>query len=621
MARIKSPIGLAVRFVALLLLFVTLGPWNLIARDVFVMLSGGASPFGNNYSQYLQATAVVNFFNQNYPRDSVWTFFGAGNVEGEKPFFSDVYHRVKRDGILVDTWLPGSLPHNLPAKRELVLRTFREEILPAIADGGTLYLFVGDHGSQTKGNNPESTISLWGPSHDPGSEHGWRMNEDEELTVSELRRTLAQGIGKGRVVFCMTQCHSGGFHYIAINRKPAPNFKWFTKIPDWAATNDFTVFPLAAGFTATDQASPAAGCDPDPDPDTWAGYERFLPENLLGVDLFTSKTVAAGLPSFANAHVAATLVDTTIDKPYSTSEQYLERWSSLIESRLLKETNLTREVKKRLATYQRTVDGAAPKVSDRDFKERQAVFNRFINRLTEQNFAVSQLLLKGTRKELEAAINPSRNRGPDPANLRPQSESVSAQTSRRGRGNSSDKRKSYTDIIRPVWQKAVEANEITNLAPAVLEFEKHLLKGEAAGSNYFSLTSGALQREVFWQSGYAEPRTLDMAKAESIARWGAERRKIILAWAKDSKNEELKSAAERLIRSQRRPFSASIDRADSLAPLISEKTAAERTLFYRRVLAAWEFLIAMNERPALERLREITTLERTALPAPQTQRK
>ena len=44
------------------------------------------------------------------------------------------------------------------------------------------------------------------------------------------------------------------------------------------------------------------------------------------------------------------------------------------------------------------------------------------------------------------------------------------------------------------------------------------------------------------------------------------------------------------------------------------KTAAERTLFYRRVLAAWEFLIEMNERPALARLRELTELERTPLP-------
>src|SRR5690242_4723564 len=86
---------------------------NLCARDAFVMLSGGDSPFDNNYSQYLQARAVANWFDRNYPRNSVWTFFGAGNVEGQKPIFGDVYRQVERDGLLLDSWLPGSLPHNL----------------------------------------------------------------------------------------------------------------------------------------------------------------------------------------------------------------------------------------------------------------------------------------------------------------------------------------------------------------------------------------------------------------------------------------------------------------------------------------------------------------------------
>jgi hypothetical protein len=47
---------------------------------------------------------------------------------------------------------------------------------------------------------------------------------------------------------------------------------------------------------------------------------------------------------------------------------------------------------------------------------------------------------------------------------------------------------------------------------------------------------------------------------------------------------------------------------------MSKKVAAERALFYRRVLGAWEFLLALNERPALARARELTELERTPLP-------
>ena len=44
---------------------------------------------------------------------------------------------------------------------------------------------------------------------------------------------------------------------------------------------------------------------------------------------------------------------------------------------------------------------------------------------------------------------------------------------------------------------------------------------------------------------------------------------------------------------------------------LSRKTAAERVLFYRRVLAAWEFLIAMDAQPALAELRVLIELERT----------
>ena len=52
---------------------------------------------------------------------------------------------------------------------------------------------------------------------------------------------------------------------------------------------------------------------------------------------------------------------------------------------------------------------------------------------------------------------------------------------------------------------------------------------------------------------------------------------------------------------------------ESTRPL-SRKTAAERVLFYRRTLAAWAFLLAVDERPALVRIAELTALERTALP-------
>jgi hypothetical protein len=575
------------------------------------MLSGGDSPLENNYSQYLQARAVVACFERNYPPDSVWVFFGAGNIEGEQPVFGDVRRAVQRDGITLDTWLPGCLSRNRPAKRDVILRALHEEILPAVAGGGTLYLFVGDHGSRTRGKSGESIINLWSLERDPQSERGWRSNDDESLGVAELRRVLAQGLGKGRLVFCMTQCHAGGFHYLSVPREMTPNPGWFTRAADWAVPREQPVFPRAAGFTAADEYSPAAGCDPDPGPDGWAGYERFVPEKLFGLDLFTLEPRGKALRSFAEAHVAATLVDHTIDNPYSTSEQYLERWATLIETRLVKEPNLTERVKQQVAVYLHTVDGATPRVSDRSFRERQMVFHRFIERLTQQNPAVRELLT-GTRKQLDEVIEPTRDHDEGPAPRR-----------RRGRSRFAEVRELWNESIRPAWKTAVEANQVTGLAGAALEFEKRLLSKEAQGRDYLFGDADELDREIFWRSGYSNPQTVDPEKAEAIARWGVQRRRKILAWAQTAEDETVRAAAEKWsqIRSRRRPNSepsqpGPILRSEDLGRPISPEVAAERTLFYRRVLAAWEFLLALNERAALARVRELTELERTPLPRP-----
>jgi len=576
------------------------------------MLSGGNSPFDNNYSQYLQARAVAAYFEKNYPPDSVWVFFGAGNVEGQKPVLADVRQETQRDGLIIPSWLPGALPHNLPARRSVFLNALHNEILPAIADGGTLFLFVGDHGSRSRGRNPQSEIDLWSLGRDPVSEHGWRESEDETLSVSELRSALTNGIGKGRVVFCMTQCHAGGFHYLAIPHEMTANPKWFTDVPEWALLKKPQVFPNVAGFTATDEFSMAAGCDPDPDPTRWAGYERFVPENLLGTDLFTLKPRGKCLPSFAEAHVAATLEDATIDKPASTSEQYLERWADLVEKRLANELNLTAKARAAVTAYQRAVNGTAPRVSDAAFKERQAEFRRFTEKLSGIDSGMNALLLTGTRKQLETAAAPDEN-SPDAM----RGTNAPANPTRRGRGQFGGRRRLWRETIRPAWKAAIEARQITNLAPAAFEFEKHLLALEDDGENLFS-GGGAriVEEEVYWESGFGKPETVNAAKAQIITRWGLERRAKILAWAKANSDTEVRNAAERLLQIPRRNAAdMAADQMQTDMSMIDMDTAVARTLFYRRVLAAWEFLITVNERPALQRLHELIELEYTPLPA------
>jgi hypothetical protein len=193
----------------------------------------------------------------------------------------------------------------------------------------------------------------------------------------------------------MTQCHSGGFHHLAVPRELTANPRWFTRVPGWwkpAAAKGAPADVRAAGFTATDEFNLAAGCDPDPDPEKWVGYERFMPESLLGLDLFTLQPAGERRASFYEAHIEATLVDRTIDKPYSTSEQYLERWAHLIETRLATEANLSEAVKRQVAAYQRAVDGGWKiPAADAALRERQELFGRFTQRMADEKPSVRRL--------------------------------------------------------------------------------------------------------------------------------------------------------------------------------------------------------------------------------------
>ena len=66
------------------------------------------------------------------------------------------------------------------------------------------------HGSRAKRGVRESEIDLWSLERDPDDDRGWSERDDDVLTVSDLRKALTEGLGRGQVVFTMTQCHSGG---------------------------------------------------------------------------------------------------------------------------------------------------------------------------------------------------------------------------------------------------------------------------------------------------------------------------------------------------------------------------------------------------------------------------
>lgn len=549
--------------------------------DAFVILTGGGTPLSNEYSHYLQARAMSQFFRERYPAESIWTFFGIGNRDGAAPILADVHREVKdARGRLVDTWLTGTLPANRPATRASFLTALRDEILPRVASGGTLYLFIGDHGELTDGKKGESAVTLWQLRR--GRRGRWDTDESEVLTVSDLRAALAVGLGKGRVVFCMTQCHGGGFHFLGVPRDLAK--------PD-------TALPRVAGFTATDEANLAAGCVADPDPEKWQGYERYLPQALLGTDLLSGARQGPALGSFAAAHEAATLVDRTIDKPYSSSDQFLERWATRIETDISRSLTVSDAEGAAAATYAGIVDARHVKLAeDPSLAQRVAQFRKFTDMLAARNAATAHLLRSGTRAELQAALAEPEPSGP--------------RGGRRRNGPSA--RRVWADTLRPAWAAAVKAGQVSVLPAAALAFEQRLLKLEEDGRDYFTGTGRrtGLLNEIYWGSGLSEPIVKDRAKADAVPRWALERRERILAWAKAAESESVRAAAAAITQAGARNAEPAPEREPTIDP-----TAVERVLFYRRVLGAWQYLILTQNRAALAQLAALIEVENTPLPA------
>ena len=579
--------------------------------DAFVVISGGGTPLSNNYSQYLQARGLNDGLRARFPGAAVWTFFGAGNRPDRAAVFGDTRRLLKENGLLVESWLPGVLEGNRPATRAEIFAALRNEILPRVATGGTLYLIVGDHGELSRGAVKESQITLWQMAQTAGAKGtgSWRSDAKEVLTVTELRAALAAGLGAGRVVFCFTCCHSGGFHHLDVPRSVPANPAWFSgfqpaECADWSAH----VAPARmAGFTATTEDSLAAGCVPDPDPEKWRGQERHFPEALFGVDLMTGAKSGGALPSFAAAHEAAVLVNRTIDKPSSTAEMWLERYATLIEKVVKESPALTPKARAAVERFGRIVDGEAAGISEAKFLATEQRYARFGAALAEQNFASAVVLGGGTRAELEAAIA-----------LRPGN---AGSGGGRRRGAPDETKKLWTETIRPAWKAALKAGTVTGVPKDARAFELHLIGLEEKNPSRIFLPGDrdAVRNELFWQSSSAIPATADAKKAAVLGRWEAGRRAAVLAWARTVTDEKVKAAAVKWAGSARpataTPTTATAPRV-AIPGLVQgeRKEALQRMLFYRRVLGAWAFLIAVDERGALERLAALEALEETPLP-------
>ena len=278
----------------------------------FVVLSGGGSPSINHYSQYLQTRSLSEDLTLRFGHDRVSVGFGAGNQPGQATSFPDV---VKRD-LQVDSsgksretqiLLSGEIPGNHEASKEWL----RDSLARQSKANQPLFLLVSDHGApevalpgqmQTYENN---RIQLWGlhpETRKPLKE------ADRFYTREEMESDLA-ALPSSRIIYGMTQCYSGGFHYVSV--KPELNGK-------------VNVDARVCGVAASTPDLTASGCSDHVDGPTYAGYERFLTKHLIGRDFVTGLETPGGrAKTLHEAHLRADLDDFTDDLPQASSDFYL----------------------------------------------------------------------------------------------------------------------------------------------------------------------------------------------------------------------------------------------------------------------------------------------------------
>lgn len=249
-------------------------------------------PVFNRLSVYVQTRTLVAALRKRCGRSNVAVLFGAGNNETRRTF-PDVYTRLASAAGIIDAFRYGIISGNVAATKENVRKWFKKRRL--VCD--TFYLFVLGHGEagakSASGSN--ARITLWG--YDK-KRRKLQDGERASLSLKELEVLIQHRIKAKRVVFVMTQCHSGGFHRLSVkfsNGQPSLN-------------------PSLFGFSATTADLPAQGCHATMD-STYCGYERDFPDHFLD-----------GSKSIYAAHLATCFSDVTEDVPCTTLDDYLECW-------------------------------------------------------------------------------------------------------------------------------------------------------------------------------------------------------------------------------------------------------------------------------------------------------
>ncbi len=352
------------------------------ARAEVFVLSGGDSPAGNHYSQYLQTKLLTDELRAQLGADQVDVRFGAGNNYVTAPQVFDVHRIVSRssDGRSYHVMSPGMIEGNAPATKAGVHHYFETE-LPARpgVEADAFFLFVTDHGMPNENDSDYSNncIDLWGFD---AATMTTKPFAEQCLSQRELRSLIKTHVPARRTIFAMTQCFSGGFHEMSVSRQ-----------------NGYPVADVnLCGFTAVTPDTTASGCTPDVDGPGYKGYERYLAQQLTGKNVVNGQPMAyARKATLKEAHLAAALEDTAKDIPFSTSDHFLVKWARTIAAPGFQPRTETLSQDAMVALYRESLDTPNP---ERAGPLREAVVAR------QQQLAGTIALLRRYDPELRDSL-------------------------------------------------------------------------------------------------------------------------------------------------------------------------------------------------------------------------
>jgi hypothetical protein len=522
--------------------------------DQILVLSGGGSPLGNHYSQYLQTKTMFDDLSARFPAARPSVMFGAGNRAGAAPVLADVHRAVKQGDLSFQQMEIGAIAGNAAATLNNVGAFFAQPRLKKMAKDETFFLLVSDHGmpfiqpngsmSSTFDNN---CIDLWNFRGDlkTGQLADGPVSQ-RCLSKDRLLGLFNSNVSAGRVVFAMSQCFSGGFHMMSVSLK--------NKYP--------SADPRICGFTAVTEDTTASGCTPDVDGPGYQGYERSLTEQLTGNDVVSGRRLRPARESLQEAHIEATVEDKTKDIPLATSDFYLWKWALAIEKKDFVPRTRALTAQQARAIVAQTVIGAGQSALG-SYRTKEAFFQR-------------------VQKALD--LYPEYRRvfsGPLAAHIRLEAELTAKFAElEAAMGSYAPTLQASQEALMNEWHRAAAQGQ-TTLTPTEKAIETQVYAD--GNADMLILLSMSIQ-------AITQPDT-----ARALSEYQAKRDKYALDFAKRSSRKDLNELGQAVLDLQ----ATTGDLEDQYMELQKRQGHVRRLLIYRQALGALNALAQMKDTRAL----------------------